>query len=821
MNVPRATYRLQFNANFRLADALKLVPYWHSLGISHLYSSPLLKSVPHSLHGYDVCDFNELNPEVGEEEDLVRLVNALHARKMGFVLDIVPNHMGIMSRENSWWWDLLTHGMKSQYATHFDVDWNPPDRNSQGKVLVPILGDQYDTVLKKGEFQLLFENEQLMLGYHEHRLPLAPETVELLSPKGRGLSMINSNVQALDRLIRRQNYQLAFWAEGDAKLNYRRFFAVSSLAGVRVEEEKTFNATHALIRRWVNQGLIDGLRVDHPDGLRDPATYLERLRKLAPDAWIVVEKILGPEESLPASWPIQGTTGYDFLNEVNGVLIDTDAERIFTNMYAAFAGEPVDYTEMLHQKKRMVLEKLLAAELNRLTNMLCRLAAKNAGVKTFSSAELRECLIEVITCFPVYRSYVKEGETGDAADVAVIKFAVQLACERRQDLPQEIFAFIHALLVKRQRGAQARDFVSRFQQLTGPVMAKGAEDTLFYCFNRFISLNEVGGNPGQFGENLRKFHEHQRHRRQEWPLTQLASSTHDTKRAEDVRARLNVLSEIPELWEQAVLRWSAMNACRRQDEYPDRNGEYFYYYTLVGAWPLSEERVLAYMEKATREAKEHTDWSKPNAGYDQALKRFISESLHDPEFVADVEHFVSKLWEPAAINSLGQTLIKLTAPGVPDIYQGSELWDFSLVDPDNRRPVDFDLRVHMLESMDGVSAQQAWDRRLEGMSKLWLIQKTLKERMLIPQFSELGYEPLFARGEKENHVIAFSRGDRMITIAQRFALKLNNDWQDTELDLPRGVWRNEFTGEIFENKARLADLVQKFPVALLILEERN
>lgn len=821
MNIPRATYRLQFNAHFRLVDALKLVPYLHDLGVSHLYSSPLLKPVPNSLHGYDVCDFNQLNPELGSEADLVQLVNALHQRNMGFVLDIVPNHMGIMSRENAWWWDVLTHGMKSRFAAHFDVDWNPPDKDSRGKVLVPILGDEYDKLLEKGEFQLLFENRQLVLGYHDHRLPLSPETVEWLPTNGKALQIVNSSAQAMDKLIRQQNYRLAFWEDGDLKLNYRRFFAVSSLAAVRVEDEAIFEATHVLIRRWIDEGLIDGLRVDHPDGLRDPATYLKRLRKMAPDAWIVVEKILGSRESLPVSWPVQGTTGYDFLNQVNDLFIDAEGEKKFTDIYAAFAGESMDYAEMLHQKKRLVLENLLAAELNRLVDLLVGVAARNTIVKEFSDTEIRECLIETITCYPVYRSYIREDEVIDAADIAVIKFAVQLACERRQDLPQEIFAFLHALLIKPQNGAKARDFVSRFQQLTGPVMAKGAEDTAFYCFNRFASLNEVGGNPNHFGGSLQDFHKYQRRQQQGWPMTQLTTSTHDTKRGEDVRSRLNVLSEIPELWEQAVLRWSTMNAGRRQGEYPDRNAEYLFYQTLVGAWPISEDRALAYMEKASREAKEHTDWTKPNQAYDQALRKFISDALHDSEFISDLERFVGRLKDAAAINSLGQTLIKLTAPGVPDIYQGCELWDFSLVDPDNRRPVDFVPRMGILKTASAMAAEPAWEPRADGLPKLWLIQKTLKLRAQIPEYSQLSYVPMLASGAKENHIIAFSRGGRTITVVPRFLLKLDNNWQDTELKLPPGAWRNEFTGEIFKDKATMTALIQKFPVALLVREEKD
>ncbi|HUC85708.1 MAG TPA: malto-oligosyltrehalose synthase, partial [Candidatus Acidoferrales bacterium] len=693
MQIPRATYRLQFNEHFRLADALGLVPYLQELGISHVYASPLFKATPHSTHGYDVCDFNQLNPEVGTEADLKRLADELHARKMGLVLDIVPNHMGVASPENAWWWDVLAQGERSEFAKHFDIDWRP------GKVLAPILGAEFETVLRRGELQLLWENGQPRLGYHEHRLPIARETAAELPADAEGLKRFNADFAKLSQLIERQHYELAFYERGDRQINYRRFFAVSSLAAVRVENEATFAAVHGLLRRWLETGLVDGLRVDHPDGLRDPAKYLERLRALAPKAWIVVEKILEGDESLPAGWPVQGTTGYDFLNQVNGLMVDAGAETALTNFYRSFSGVQSNYLPMLLEKKRAVLTTLLVAELNRLAGLLCALAAGDGVVKDFSRPQFQECLAEVIACFPVYRSYLSNASAPQAADIAAIKTSAHLACERRRDLPEEIFAFIHGLLLEPRRAVAAQEFVARFQQLTGAVMAKGAEDTAFYCYHRFTSLNEVGGNPGQFGVGLRAFHQFNQRQQKEWPQAQLTTSTHDTKRAEDVRARLNVLSEVPERWAQAVRRWSAMNARHRQGDFPDRNAEYLYYQTLVGAWPLPEERAQAYMEKASHEAKEHTDWTRRNPEYEAALKQFICGTLQDAGFTQDLGDFVGHIAEAAAVNSLAQTLIKLTAPGVPDIYQGCELWDLSLVDPDNRRPVDFARRQYFVEAV--------------------------------------------------------------------------------------------------------------------------
>jgi (1->4)-alpha-D-glucan 1-alpha-D-glucosylmutase len=821
MGIPRATYRLQFNEHFRLPDALALVPYLAGLGISHVYASPLFKASPHSTHGYDVCDFNQLNPEVGTEADLKRLADELHTRKMGLILDIVPNHMGVASPENAWWWDVLAKGEKSEFAKHFDIDWKPAEKDLRGKILVPILGAELTDVLRRGELQLFRENGGHVLGYHEHRLPIAPETAAKLPTEADALKRLNADFAGLEKLVQRQHYRLAFYERGDSQINYRRFFAVSTLAAVRVENEETFAATHALLRRWLDKGWLDGLRVDHPDGLRDPKKYLERLRALAGDRWVVVEKILETDESLPDDWPVQGTTGYDFLNQVNGLFVDASAEKALTDFYHSFTGAESHYLPMLLQKKRDVLKTLLVAELNRLTGLLLAVAARDEVVKRFSMAEFKECLAEVIACFPVYRSYVAGAPASDPADIASIKAAVHLACENRKDLPLEIFAFVHALLLKPGRGAAAQNFVARFQQLTGAVMAKGAEDTAFYCYNRFASLNEVGGNPGQFGVSAGDFHRFVKRQKKGWPYTQLTTSTHDTKRAEDVRARLNVLSEIPDLWAQAVRRWSERNARHRQGDFPDRNAEYLYYQTLVGAWPLPEERAQAYVEKATHEAKEHTDWTRRNTDYEAALKNFISGTLRDSEFTQDLEEFVSRIADAAAVNSLGQTLIKLAAPGVPDIYQGCELWDFSLVDPDNRRPVDFARRRYFLEATGVLTGEDAWKRRAEGVPKLWLIQKTLEMRGQIANYPDLDYQPLDAKGVRGEHVAAFCRGGRVIAVVPRFYLKLNGDWQDTVLELPAGIWVEEFSGHTFSGIVRLAELLQKFPAALLVRKENE
>jgi len=817
--VPRATYRLQFNEHFRLSDALALVPYLHDLGISHLYASPLFAAQPHSSHGYDVCDFSRLNPELGTDADFQQLVAALRERGMGLVLDIVPNHMGVGGPENHWWWDVLTNGRESRYAGCFDIDWNSPNPRLRGKVLVPILADPYDQVLKRGEIRLLNEGGALVLGYFEHRLPLAPNSVPANQSTETALTL---DAGALDQLIQRQHYLLTHWQQGDADLNYRRFFAIPTLAALRTEDEAVFNGVHERLREFAQKGWVDGLRVDHPDGLRDPEQYLQRLRALAPGAWIIVEKILAADESLPAAWPVAGTTGYDFLNQAGGLFIDPAGEKPLTDFYAAFTAEKTDYAALVIKEKRLVLHELLGAEVNRLTEILAVLAARDARDRNFQRDELRAAMMELAACIPVYRTYLRPGSApAPGADTARVKQATNRACRQRPDLAPELFIFLSDLLLMNEAGGLEGEFVCRFQQLTGPAMAKGVEDTVFYRFNRLTALNEVGGDPGRFGLSVEAFHQACRVRRSQWPHSMLASSTHDTKRGEDVRARLCLLSEIPEIWTRAVRRWSAMNERHRRQGLLDRNAEYLFYQTLFGAWPLSVERAVTYMEKAVREARQHTNWARPNQAYEKALREFIIAAMENAEFLEDVAAFLRPLVDAGLTNSLAQTLVKLTAPGVPDVYQGAELWDFSLVDPDNRRPVNFEPRRRLLEEMDYLTPEKAWRHRAEGVPKLWLIRRTLELRARRPElFSGGGYEALYARGSRAENLVAFSRGGAAVTIVPRLMLDWDQDWTDTVIDLPGGLWRNVITGEgVMAGPAPIATLLRRFPVALLAKTE--
>jgi (1->4)-alpha-D-glucan 1-alpha-D-glucosylmutase len=828
LKIPRATYRLQFHRDFTLRDALALVPYLHELGVSHLYASPLLAARKGSMHGYDVCDPTKLNPELGTKGDLEALVHALHERGMGLVLDLVPNHMAA-SPENPWWWDVLKLGPASAYANYFDVDWNSSDPQLRGKILLPVLGDELKSVLERGELKVVCENDEVTVRYYDHRFPASPGS--LVVPEKtieQAVASFNASRAAMTAFLERQHYLLTFWRHGNTQVNYRRFFNIIELAGLRVELPQVFADSHNRILDWYQRGWLDGLRIDHPDGLLDPEQYLQCLRQSAFEAWITVEKILEPGEDLPTHWPVAGTTGYDFLNRVTGLFIDPAGEKPVTDFYAAFTGEPTDYLAIVREKKRQALQQLLPTEIDRLLRLLQPLATNESKLQHLTEEQFREALIELVADFPVYRTYVQADERRvSEEDIHHVAEAVRQGRQYQPGLG-DIFDFLQALLLLKTKGDKSAEFVMHFQQLTGPAMAKGVEDTTYYCFNRLVALNVVGGDPGQFGWSVAEFHAAGEHAQQQWPNAMLATSTHDTKRSEDVRARLSLLSEIPDEWAATVRRWSALNEKHRRDNLPDRNAEYLFYQTVLGAWPLSVERAVAYMEKAAREAKQHTTWTEINEPYEAALKHFVAAVLDDQEFVAEVKQFLKSLIEPGRINSLAQTLLKLTTPGVPDIYQGTELWDLSLVDPDNRRPVDYAVRQRRLAELKNLSPAQILARSDEGLPKLWLIQKTLKFRERNPEAfgAASKYEPLSAKGDKAAHVVAFNRSGSVITIVPRLVMRLANNWANTTLTLPDDLrdttWLNVLTGEQISATSAtgsmglpLAEVFSGFPVALL------
>ena len=520
---------------------------------------------------------------------------------------------------------------------------------------------------------------------------------------------------------------MAFWRTATQDLGYRRFFDINTLIGLRTEHEQVFADTHDLVFRWLSSnGPVDGVRVDHPDGLLDPEQYLIRLRDRVPSGWIVVEKILMPDEQLQASWPVSGTTGYDFMNQVIGLFIDRDSEEPLTRFYGDFTSETRSFPDILREKKLHILRQVLGSDLNILTSMLLNICERHPHHRDYTRQDLHDALRELMVEFPVYRTYVRPriGRVTEG-DERVVMRALQSVGTRRADLGGDLLGFIRDILLLKVAGDLETDFVTRFQQVTGPVMAKGAEDTAFYCYHRFIALNEVGGDPGRYGVTVDQFHAWCQDMQRHWPKTMLATSTHDTKRSEDVRARLVILSEMPTRWMETVSAWSKRNIRYWGTQTPDHNFEYFLYQTLVGAWPLEQERALAYCEKAVREAKTHTSWTDPHTDYEDSVRSFVRSLYEDEEFVAELGHFVDDLEKYGHLTSLAQTLIKLTAPGIPDLYQGTELWNFSLVDPDNRRPVDYEVRRRLLHELPGLSPEAIWQRRQEGLPKLWIIRQGL------------------------------------------------------------------------------------------------
>jgi (1->4)-alpha-D-glucan 1-alpha-D-glucosylmutase len=547
------------------------------------------------------------------------------------------------------------------------------------------------------------------------------------------------------------------------------------------------------------------------------------LHEADPDAWVVIEKILEPGEDLPSSWPVAGTTGYDFLNRVNGLFVDGDAEQTFNEIYARFTGESSDYEEVVRQKKFQVMREVLGSDVARLVSLFEAVCERHRRHRDYTRNELREAFLEVAANLHVYRTYIHPDRNEVLErDVHYIDEAIEAAKEHRPNLSADLFDFFRDLLLLKVRGEMATELVMRFQQFTGPVMAKGVEDTTFYNYNRFVSLNEVGGNPGHFGVSVEEFHRETAKMAEQWPLTMLGSSTHDTKRSEDVRARLNVLSEIPERWAAAVERWAGQTAAYKRDGFPDRNAEYLLFQNMVGAWPIDEDRMLRYMEKATREAKVYTSWTNPIPEYEEAVAEFIRAVYADEKFMADIAAFVDGIKEAGWINSLAQTLIKLTAPGIPDLYQGTELWDFSLVDPDNRRPVDYTQRRQYLAELEDLSPEAIWQRAEEGLPKLWVVRQTLDVRRQYPHRfgAESDYRPLKVEGAP--NAVAYARGDDLIVVAPRLTLRHGRAWDGATLEIPSGEWRNPFTGENHAGgRVSIADLLARFPVCLLAKIEKK
>ncbi|MEV4819836.1 malto-oligosyltrehalose synthase [Micromonospora tulbaghiae] len=754
-DTPRSTYRIQVRPGFDLDATAELAGYLAALGVTHLYTAPLLTATPGSTHGYDVVDHRAVNPQLGGEAARARLVRALRAAGLGLVVDIVPNHAGVARPEaNPAWWDVLRRGRDSAYARWFDIDWD------RGRLLLPVLADTADAL----DDLKLVDGE---LRYHEHRFPVADGT-------GDGTPR-----QVHDR----QHYELVNWRRGDAELTYRRFFAVSDLAGLRVEDPEVFDATHAEILRWVDAGEVDGIRVDHPDGLRDPAGYLARLRAAAPQRWLVVEKILEYGEDLP-DWPVDGTTGYDALAAVSGLFVDPDAEPEFTTLDGRLTGRHTSWEDLTHATKLEAATRLLGAELTRLAALVPELPGE----------QVRAALAELAACFPVYRGYPPEGARHLAA-------ARSEAGRRRPDLTGVLDAVTARL---RDPG---HELAARFPQFTGAVMAKGVEDTAYYRWSRFVALNEVGGSPAHFGVPPAELHRFAATRHVRWPASMTALSTHDTKRGEDVRARLAVLSELPGRWAERVADWMS------RAPLADPALAHLLWQTAVGAWPIERERLHGYAEKAAREASVTTSWADPDVAFEHELHALVDRMYDDPELHAQITAFAAEITPPGWSNALGQKLVQLAMPGVPDVYQGTELWENSLVDPDNRRPVDFAVRRDMLARLDA-----GWRPAVagDGAAKLLVVSRTLRLRRDRPDLFG-GYRPVPARGPAAAHAVAFDRGGA-VAVTTRLPLRLarSGGWRDTTVSLPVHQCTDLFTGRVYSgSELLLDDLLSTYPVALL------
>jgi len=926
MRIPIATYRIQFGPRFTFGDCRTIVDYLKRLGMTDIYASPVFKARKGSLHGYDVVDPSAINPELGGEEGWRELLGLLAERNMGWIQDIVPNHMAY-DYANDMLMDVMEWGKKSPFLEFFDISWDHVYENLNGKLLAPFLGNYYGKCLERGDIRLEYHEGEITVNYYDLKFPLRMESYaavlgersETRSPRPstpdnlarcldslqrlvrsrdrtdpertlqerarmkkqmrdlfsgdlsvckhlqKRLDTFNGNTEnpasfdLLDRLLSQQHFRLSFWKVATEEVNYRRFFNVNELICLRTEQKEVFDYIHSLLFRMTEEDGFSGLRIDHIDGLYDPAAYLKRLRKKTGDLFIVAEKILAFDEDLP-DWPVQGTTGYEALNRINGIFCKRENRKKFDRIYSRFTAQKTSLPEMVRDKKRMIIGKHMAGDVDNLAHAVKKIAGHYRSGRDFTLYGLRRAIVEILAQFPVYRTY-RNSQMFSAQDKRIINRAVDDAGKKIPEFHFELQFIRHLLFqspdddLSEEDKAGWMDFGLRFQQFTGPLMAKGFEDTALYVYNRFLSLNEVGGDPGRFGLELEDFHQFSKQRSLQWPHAMTATATHDTKRGEDVRARLNVLSEIPDEWAMAVGSWRRMNRGKKKRVgrtlVPDRNDEYFLYQSMVGAFPFDrteissfKERMKTYAVKAVREAKIHTEWIKPDTAYEQALQEFVDVILTPSRknvFLEEFLGFQQKIAYSGVYNSLSQTLLKLTVPGVPDFYQGTELWDLNLVDPDNRRPVDFAKRSSLLDDLIERSRRDILDLIKEllltpqnGRIKLFLIYRALRLRQRRTEvFKKGAYIPLETAGKWKNNILSFVRdfeGDRSLSIVPRFLTSLIEEqeaplgkkiWGDTSIRLPDEYsdnWTDAITGHTLHGCRTvlpLSEVFLHFPVALL------
>ncbi len=932
MQIPVATYRIQFNSDFGFREAKKIIPYLAMLGISHLYASPIFKAKNGSTHGYDIVDQNQLNPELGSKDDFNTLIKTVKTYDLLWLQDIVPNHMAY-SYENHWLMDVLENGRHSPYFNFFDIDWKHPCKKLNKRLLAPFLGKFYLKAIEDGEIYLSYNNTGITVNYYDLKFPLKTATYEFILAwridslekklggkhpdfiqyldilyllndiqhiKNKGKyknriiqikrllwelynqnnklkNFIDKNIiifngnkgepasfKLLDQLLLKQLFCLDFFKVSTKEINYRRFFNINDLISLKVEADETFNEIHLFIFKLIKENKIQGLRVDHIDGLYDPAKYLKWLREKTGDTYTVIEKILDITENIPSTWPIQGSTGYDFLNYVNGLFCDRKNKKKINNIYEQFIGKEICYEKSVRNMKKLIIEKHMAGDLDNLERLVYNIAKNHPHHIHFSHYGLKKALKKIIIHFQIYRLYISS-DYFSKNDRITIKKIISSVIKNAPDLLYELNLIKDILLlnfrknISMEEEAEWLHVIMKFQQLTGPVMAKGFEDTFFYVFNRLLSLNEVGGYPDCFGITLKDFHDFLKKRLKSFPHTLNTTSTHDTKRGEDVRARINILSEIPGEWENCIRNWSRINKTKKElskngTSVPDKNDEWFLYQTLVGAFPWEDseyhcfvKRIKNYIIKAIREAKINTEWLNPNTEYEKKFLSFIDKILKPSEtnsFLKIFLPFQKKIAFYGISNSLSQTLLKITSIGIPDFYQGTELWDLNLVDPDNRRSVNFKKREIFLKQINNNKnilslIKEISDCRKDGRIKLFLIQKALQAiKQNHSLFKHGQYLPLDVKGRYKDNIIAFGRCHEhkwSITIVQRFPTRLFNKdewpynveiWKDTLIVLPDNtpqIWENIITSQFMQGREKI--LVEKalkyFPVALLIGEKRT